>query len=373
MSPLFTPLHLPSPQGGLTLSNRIVIAPMCQYSASEGRAGDWHLFHWANLLNSGAGMCTLEATAITPEGRITPQCLGLWDDATASALSDVLGRARRLAPAMPVCIQLAHAGRKASSAQPWRGGQLLSAADGGWTPLAPSPLPQLPGEAPPQALDSAGLARIRQAFVAAAQRAAAIGIEAIELHAAHGYLLHQFLSPLSNQRGDGYGGGFDARIRFVLEVFEAVRAAFNGVLGVRLSATDWVEGGWSAEETVALAQKLKDAGVNFLHLSSAGISPQQKIPVGPGYQVDFACQVKSATGVPTFAVGLITDALQAQEIVASGQADAVAIARALLYNPRWPWAAAAQLGAQLDANPTYWRSLPREAGSVFVNARIGMR
>ncbi len=373
MSLLFSPLTLNTPQGPLTLPNRIVVAPMCQYSAHEGQANDWHLFHWANLLNSGSGLLILEATAVTPEGRITPQCLGLWDDATAQALSDHLARARRLAPPLPVCIQLAHSGRKGSSAQPWKGGQLLNEAEGGWMPLAPSPLPQLPGEIPPLALDADGLARILQAFVEAAQRAHAMGIDAVELHGAHGYLLHEFLSPLSNQRTDAYGGDFEGRTRFVREVFDAVRAVFPGALGVRLSATDWVDGGWTPEETVALCEWLDKAGANFLHISSGGVSPQQKIPIGPGYQVPFAQQVKQAVSVPTFAVGLITQPEQAQAILTEGQADAVAIGRGLLFNPRWGWTAAAALGGQVHASPPYWRSLPREAANAFVESRIGMR
>ncbi len=373
MSLLFSPLTLTSPQGELTLPNRLVVAPMCQYSCTDGLAADWHLTHWTNLLNSGCGLMIIEATAVTPEGRITPQCLGLWDDTTAYALSDVLARARRLAPPTPVCIQLAHSGRKGSSAQPWKGGQLLSHSDGGWTTLAPSPLPQLPGEVLPTELDHAGLVRIRDAFAAAAQRAEQAGIDAIELHGAHGYLLHEFLSPISNQRTDAYGGSFEGRTRFVKEVFEAVRSAFSGVLGIRLSATDWVEGGWDPAQTLALCEWLKGAGVNYLHISSGGISPQQKIPIGPGYQVSLAQQVKAATGVPTIAVGLITDPHQAEAVLTQGEADAVALGRGFLFNPRWGWAAAAALGGQVHASPAYWRSLPREAAKAFVESRIGMR
>lgn len=373
MSQLFSPLTLSSPQGPLTLPNRLVVAPMCQYSADQGLATDWHLTHWTNLLNSGCGLMIIEATAVTPEGRITPQCLGLWDDHTAKALSDTLARARRLAPATPVCIQLAHSGRKGSSAQPWHGGQLLSESQGGWHPLAPSAVPQLEGETPPEALDAAGLTRIREAFASAARRTHEAGIEAIELHGAHGYLLHEFLSPIANRRTDAYGGSFENRTRFVKEVFESVRAAFPGVLGIRLSATDWVDGGWSAEETLALCQWLKEAGVDYLHLSSGGVSPQQRIPIGPGYQVHFAQQVKAATGVPTIAVGLITDPHQAEAVIAHGQADAVALGRGLLYNPRWGWAAAAALGGQVHASPAYWRCLPKEAAKAFVESKIGMR
>ena len=374
MSLLFTPFAFDIPKGALTLSNRIVIAPMCQYSAIGGLANDWHLSHWASLLNSGAGLFTIEATAVSPEGRITPGCLGLWDDATAHALGDHLARARRLAPPVPVCIQLSHAGRKASSEVPWRGGMLIAADQGGWTPLAPSALPHLPLEAAPRELTRDDIARIVADFVAAARRAAALGIEAVELHSAHGYLLHQFLSPVSNQRTDEYGGSFDNRIRFPMEVFSAVRQAFGGVLGMRVSATDWVDGGWTPDETAELARRLKAAGAQYVHVSSAGVSPQQKIPVGPEYQVPLARDVRRAAGLTTIAVGLITEAQQAEAVLQRGDADLIALARAFLYQPRWGWQAAAALQAQVQATPAYWRCLPREAAGVFgPEARIGMR
>lgn len=374
MSLLFTPHTFAAPGGALTLPNRIVIAPMCQYSADQGQATDWHQAHWTQLLNAGAGLFIIEATAVSPEGRISPHCLGLWDEATERALGDRLSRARGQAPAVPVCIQLAHAGRKASSEVPWRGGLLLAPDQGGWWPVAPSALPHLPTEAAPQALDEAGLAKIRRDFVAAAQRAQRLGIDAVEVHAAHGYLLHQFLSPLSNQRTDAYGGSFDNRTRLVREVFDAVRQVFSGTLGVRVSATDWVDGGWDAEQTVRLAQALRQAGAQFVHVSSAGVSPLQKIPVGPEYQVPLARQVKDGAGLDTIAVGLITTAAQAEGVLARGDADLVALARAFMYNPRWGWQAAAELGGQVQAQPQYWRCLPKEAAGVFgPDARIGMR
>jgi 2,4-dienoyl-CoA reductase-like NADH-dependent reductase (Old Yellow Enzyme family) len=374
VSLLFSPLTFQPPQGPLTLANRIVIAPMCQYSAEQGRATDWHLMHWGQLLNSGAGMLTLEATAVSAEGRITPGCLGLWDEATAAALHDKLDRARALAPAMPVCIQLGHAGRKASSAAPWDGGQLIALSEGGWLPLAPSALPHLPHEAAPAALDAQGIAKVRRDFVAAARRSADIGIEAIELHAAHGYLLHQFLSPLANQRSDAYGGSFENRIRLTLEVFDDVRSAFGGTLGVRISGTDWVEGGWSVEETAELACLLKARGAQFVHISSGGVSPLQKITLGPEYQVHLARAVRERSGLVTFAVGLITEPEQAEGVLARGDADLVALARAFLYQPRWGWQAAAALGGQVQARPAYWRCLPRQAQGVFgPEARINMR
>ncbi len=373
MSLLFTPLNLPSPRGGITLANRIVVAPMCQYSANNGAASDWHLMHWGNLLNGGAALFTIEATAVLPEGRISPGCLGLWDARTEDKLAATLQRARQLAPHSPVCIQLAHAGRKASSAVPWHGGQLLDAAHGGWQPYGPSALAQLPGEAPPLAMDAAELARVREAFVKAAQRADAMGIEAIELHGAHGYLLHEFLSPLSNARTDAYGGSLENRMRYPLEVFAAVRAAFTGVLGMRVSASDWVEGGLDIEQSTAFAQQLKSLGCDFIHVSSGGISQQQKIALGPNYQVPFAKQIRAATGMATTAVGLITEAQQAEDILQAGDADLIAMARAFLYQPRWGWQAAAALGGTVEANPVYWRCLPRAAQAVFGKVSIGGR
>lgn len=373
MSLLFTPQFLPSPRGGLTLPNRIVVAPMCQYSAVNGEATDWHLMHWGNLFNSGAALFTIEATAVLPAGRITPACLGLWDDRTEAALASTLARARALAPATAVCIQLAHAGRKASSAVPWAGGQLLSPQQGGWETVGPSPLPQLPSEPPPTELTLAGMAQIRDAFVAAAQRADRMGIEAIELHSAHGYLLHQFLSPLANARTDAYGGSFENRIRFPLEVFAAVRAAFDGVLGLRLSASDWVEGGWDLAQSAELAKRLKALGCDFIHVSSGGVSPQQKIALGANYQVPFARQIKDAAGMVTTAVGLITEPAQAEAILQAGDADLIALARAFLYQPRWGWQAAAALGGTVAANPVYWRCLPRDAQAVFGKVAIGAR
>jgi len=373
LSHLFSEFTLTSPRGPLTLANRGVVAPMCQYSADNGQATDWHLMHWGNMLNSGAALFIIEATAVTARGRITPYCLGLWDDATAAALSDTLHRARKLAPQVPVCIQLAHAGRKASSASPWQGGQLVDDANGGWHPEAPSALPHLAQETPPEAIDAQGLEDIKQAFVKAAERADAMGIEAIELHGAHGYLLHQFLSPLSNVRTDGYGGNFDGRTRFPMEVFQAVRAVYKGALGMRLSATDWVEGGWTPEETADFSLRLKLAGADFVHISSGGVSPQQKIAIGPEYQVPFAKLVKQKAQLPTITVGLITEPQQAEDIVARGDADLVALARAFLYKPRWMWEAAAALQGTVQASPQYWRCMPREAQTIFGTVRIGQR
>ena len=346
---------------------------MCQYLAVEGCATDWHLMHWGNLLNGGAALFTIEATAVVPEGRISPGCLGLWDDRTASRLADVLHRARKIAPHTAVCIQLAHAGRKGSSAVPWEGGQLLSPAQGGWQTHAPSALPHLPAETPPQAMTEQQLKDVREAFVAAARRADAMGIEAIEIHCAHGYLLHEFLSPLANQRSDAYGGSFDNRTRYPLDIFAAVRKEFGGVLGVRISASDWVEGGWDPEQSTKFAGLLKAKGCDFIHVSSGGVSPLQKITLGAGYQVPFARSIRQEVGMATTAVGLITDPQQAEQILQNGDADLVALARAFLYQPRWGWQAAAALGGEVQATPAYWRCLPREAQAAFGKVSVGMR
>ena len=371
MPALFQPLKI----GSLAIENRIVIAPMCQYSAEDGNATDWHTIHLGHLALSGAGLMIIEATAVTEEGRITPTDLGLYCDANEAALARTLA-AVRANSAIPIAMQLAHAGRKASSRAPWDGGQQIPAADAdGWEAVAPSGIPHSPGEEPPLALDAAGLARVRDGFAVAAQRAARLGLDGLELHAAHGYLLHEFLSPLANQRTDDYGGSLANRMRFPLEVFRAVRAAFpaDRPVWVRLSATDWVHGGWDLDSSVAFAQALKDAGCAAIHVSTGGVSPQQKIALGSGYQVPFAARIKAEVGLPTIAVGLITEPEQAETIVATGEADAVALARAMLYDPRWPWHAAAKLGAKVRAPKQYWRSQPREYKDLFEGAAVGQR
>ena len=348
---------------------------MCQYAAVDGCATDWHFVHWGQLLMSGAGLFTIEATAVTSDGRITPGCLGLYDDACEAALTRTLDRARRQCPPIAVGMQLAHAGRKGSSRVPWEGGQLIPLDAGGWTPVAPSALPHAPHEAPPAALDARGLAAIRDAFVASARRAERAGIDALELHMAHGYLLHEFLSPTANARTDAYGGSFDRRIAFPLEVFDAVRGAWPVArpLGVRLSCTDWVDGGLTLDESIEFARRLVARGCDWIDASSGGVSPAQKIPLGPGYQVPLSRAIRHATGARTMAVGLITTPAQAQEIVASGDADLVAMARGFLWDPRWVWHAAAVLGAPVVPPPQYLRSAPRDAASVFTGAKIGQR
>ncbi|GFM31192.1 NADH:flavin oxidoreductase/NADH oxidase [Novosphingobium sp. PY1] len=363
MTKLFEPIQV----GNLTLANRIVIAPMCQYSAEDGRMTDWHTVHLGTLAQSGAGILTIEAAAVTPEGRISYADVGLWDDQTEAAMGKVLESVRRWSD-MPIALQLAHAGRKASTARPWDGGaQLAPGEQNGWQTLSASAVPFQPHENPPEALDEAGLARIRDAFADSARRAARLGIEAIQIHAAHGYLLHQFLSPLSNHRDDDYGGNLENRMRFPLEIYDAVRAALpaDKPVTVRVSGTDWVDGGWDAEQTAAFARALEARGCAAIHVSSGGLHPEQKIPVGPNYQVPLARKVKEAVSIPVIAVGLITEPEQAEAIVATGDADMIAIARTILYDPRWPWHAAAKLGAQVKAAPQYLRCQPRTYKDLF--------
>jgi 2,4-dienoyl-CoA reductase-like NADH-dependent reductase (Old Yellow Enzyme family) len=376
MTHLFQPYTFSS-KGNLArlqLDNKLVVAPMCQYSAENGAASDWHLSHWTSLLNSGASMFIIEATAVTPEGRITPACLGLWDVTTEQALGNVMARARRLAPSnVKVCIQLAHAGRKGSSALPWLGGQLLPPDQGGWTPIGPSAIAQKHGEQAPQEMSLQDMQRVQDAFVVAAKRALSIGIDAIELHAAHGYLLHEFLSPIANQRSDNYGGSLENRMRFPLAVFEAVREVTSGVLGVRVSASDWVDNGLTPQEVAVFAKRLKEKDCDYVHVSSGGVASNQVIPTQPLYQVPFARLIKDESKLPTIAVGLITEPAQAESILTNGDADMIALARAFLFNPRWGWRAAAELGGVVQANERYWRCLPSEARTIFGDARIAQR
>jgi 2,4-dienoyl-CoA reductase-like NADH-dependent reductase (Old Yellow Enzyme family) len=353
--------------GDLRLANRIVIAPMCQYSAIDGCMTDWHLIHLGHLALSGAALLTIEATAVLPEGRISYGDVGLYDDATEAAMARTLESVRRHSP-IPIAIQLGHAGRKASTDLPWYGGlQIPPSADNGWQTHAPSALGFEAADNPPVALDDEGLKRIREAFADAARRAARLGIDAVQLHGAHGYLIHQFLSPLSNRRSDNYGGSLENRMRFPLEVFDVVRNAFPAAKPVtmRVSGTDWVAGGWDIEQTVIFARTLEARGCSAIHVSSGGLDPRQEIPSGPGYQVPLARAVRKAVGIPVIAVGLITEPEHAEAIIGNGDADLVALARAILYDPRWPWHAAAQLGAQVTAPKQYLRSQPRAYKDLF--------
>lgn len=363
MSKLFTPFRV----GALELTNRIVIAPMCQYSAVNGCMTDWHLIHLGHLALSGAALLTIEATAVLPEARITYADVGLWNDATEAAIARTLESVRRWSK-MPIAIQLAHAGRKASTEVPWKGGaQIPPDHPNGWQTVAPSAIPFEVGQQPPVALDRDGLTRVREAFAAAAQRAARLGIDAVQLHCAHGYLLHEFLSPLSNGRDDEYGGSIENRMRFPLEVFDAVRAAFpaDRAVSMRVSGTDWMNDGWDIDQTIAFAQALEARGCAAIHVSSGGLTPAQRIPVGPSYQVPLARAVKKATRMPVIAVGLITEFEQAEAIVGTGDADLIALARTILYNPRWPWHAAAHFGAHVKAPDQYLRSQPRQYPDLF--------
>jgi 2,4-dienoyl-CoA reductase-like NADH-dependent reductase (Old Yellow Enzyme family) len=356
MSELFQRMKL----GSLELDNRIIVAPMCQYSAVDGVVNDWHLIHLGGLALSGAGLLIMEATAVSPESRISPGDVGLYSDETELAMSRLRESLARYSP-MPIAVQINHAGRKASSQAPWDGGKQIRPDHAhGWQSLAPSAIPISASEVPPVALDKAGLAKIRNDFAKTAQRAARAGIDGLELHAAHGYLLHEFLSPLSNQRTDDYGGSLENRMRFPLELFSILRENFPAEkpVWIRISATDWVEGGWTLEESIILSKAVKKLGAAAIHVSSGGVSSLQKIPIGPGYQVPLAKRIKQEVGLPTIAVGLITDPHHAEAIIRDGEADAVALARALLYNPHWPWHAAAALGADIIAPKPYWRSAP---------------
>lgn len=360
---LFTPLRIRN----LELENRIVIAPMCQYSAEDGCMTDWHSLHLGHLALSGAGLLTIEAAAVSPEGRITFADVGLYDDKTEHAMAGVLKTIRKWSD-IPVAIQLAHAGRKASTYKPWdKQGQIPPDQQGGWQTVAPSAIPYSDGYTIPIALENHHLAEIHDQFAQAAKRAARLGIDLIQIHAAHGYLLHQFLSPLTNQRTDNYGGSLENRARFPLEIFDAVREAFpaDKAISVRISATDWVEGGFNLEEAVEFSKMLEARGVDVIHVSSGGLHPDQKIDVYPGYQVPLARAVKNAVNIPVVAVGLITEPEHAESIVASGDADFVAIARGALYNPRWPWHAAASLGAQVRAPNQYLRCQPHTLKDLF--------
>jgi len=360
---LFQPIRVRQ----LELSNRIVIAPMCQYSAEAGCMNEWHLIHLGQLSQSGAAMLTIEATAVMPEGRITWADVGLYDDDTERAMGRTIEAVRKRSD-MPIGIQLSHAGRKASTEAPWDGGKQLSpVGPRGWQTEAPSSVPLKHDDIVPLALDREGLRRVRDAFVAAARRAQRIGIDLIQLHAAHGYLLHQFLSPLSNLREDEYGGSLENRMRFPLEVFDAVRDAWpvDRAISMRISATDWVDGGWNIEDTVEFSRRLEAKGCDALHISSGGLHAEQKIPVGPSYQVPLARAVKAAVGLPVIAVGLITSPEQAEAIVATGDADMVALARTVLYDPRWPWHAAAQLGGQVRVAKQFLRCQPSIYRDLF--------
>jgi 2,4-dienoyl-CoA reductase-like NADH-dependent reductase (Old Yellow Enzyme family) len=355
MSHLFDPLKLRE----LSLANRIGIPPMCQYSATDGFASDWHFVHYGSRAVGGAGLMIIEATAVLPEGRISPGDLGLWDDRQIEPLAGIARFARE--QGCVAAIQLAHAGRKASVGLGWQAQRTLAAADGGWTSVAPSPIAFGDGYATPLELDSTGIDNVIQSFAAAARRAREAGFKVVEIHAAHGYLLHQFLSPLSNHRTDAYGGSFENRTRLVRDVVTAVRAEWpeSQPLLIRLSATDWVDGGWNADETVLLCRQLRDLGIDLVDVSTAGLVPTAVIPAGPGFQVEFAERIRKEAGIPTAAVGLITSPAQADHIIRSGQADLVLLGREILRNPYWPMLAAKELGQPTTWPKQYLRAAPQ--------------
>jgi 2,4-dienoyl-CoA reductase-like NADH-dependent reductase (Old Yellow Enzyme family) len=349
---LFTPVEL----GGVTLPNRIVVSPMCQYAAIDGSAQAWHQVHYGMLAMSGAGLLCLEATHVERDGRITQGCLGLYSDENESAIKSIVDWARAWMPTVKLGIRLAHAGRKASAQRPWKGGGPLSQADAPdlpWTTVSASAIPYDAKWHTPVALDAVGLKRVKQAFVEATERSARLGFDVVELHGAHGYLLSQFLSPISNQRSDEYGGTADKRRRFPLEVFEACRKAWPAgkTMGMRLSCVEWVEGGVSIEDTIETARQLKALGCDFIDASSGGNAAAQKIPVKPGYHVEFSARIRKEAGIKTWAVGVITEPDQAEGIIAAGQADCTAHARAFLLDPRWGWNAARALGVDTPPLP----------------------
>jgi 2,4-dienoyl-CoA reductase-like NADH-dependent reductase (Old Yellow Enzyme family) len=349
---LFTPVEL----GGVTLPNRVVVSPMCQYSSVDGSAQDWHRVHYGALAVSGAGLLCFEATHVERDGRITQGCAGLYSDENEAALKPIVEWARGWMPHVRLGIQLGHAGRKASAQRPWKGGGALTQADAPdlpWTTFSASAIAYDKTWHTPVALDATGLKRVKAAFVSSVERSLRLGFDLVELHGAHGYLLHQFLSPLSNRRSDEYGGTMEKRRRFPLEVFEACRKVWprDKALGVRVSATDWVEGGLTVEDTVETARQLKALGCDFIDVSSGGNSPAQKIAIGPGYQVGLSARVRKEADIKTWAVGIITEPQQAEDIVVAGQADCTAHARSFLVDPRWAWNAAKALGAELPPLP----------------------
>jgi 2,4-dienoyl-CoA reductase-like NADH-dependent reductase (Old Yellow Enzyme family) len=355
-SALFSPLTF----AGLTLPNRIAVSPMCQYSADDGCANDWHLTHLGMLANSGAGLLVVEATHVERLGRITHGCLGLYSDANETELKRVVDHCRRIGFAK-LGIQLAHSGRKGSAQRPWEGGQSLKPGADPWETIAPSAVPFGSNWAIPRAMTEDDMARVKTAFVDAARRAVRLGFDTIELHLAHGYLLHSFLSAIANKRNDGYGGTLDNRMRFPLSVVEAVRAIVpNGTpLGARITGSDWLDGGLTANDAVAVAKALKAAGLDYVCVSSGGVSADARNPSTAGYNVPFAERIRREAGITTRSVGLIVAPKQAEAIVADGQADMVALARAFLDEPHWAWHAAQQLGAEVKRAPQYERAGPK--------------
>lgn len=364
-STLFKPIEL----RGVQVPNRITVAPMCQYSATDGVPSDWHLVHLGQFAQSGPGLIFVEATGVEAEGRITPGCTGLYDDATEAGFARIVAFMNSVGHSV-VGIQLGHSGRKGSTVAPWEGGGLIEGPEA-WKTECASAVPYLPGWPEPRAMDAAAVNRVKAAFVDAAKRADRAGFDVIQLHIAHGYLLHQFLSPITNQRTDNYGGSPENRMRFPLEIFEAVRATFpdEKPVMVRLSATDWIEGGWDVDQSVVLCQALKDLGCDMVDVTSGGLDQRQKITVGPGYQVGFSERIRREAQIPTMAVGQITDPVQAETILMSGQADMVALARGMLWDPRWTWKAAVAMGEEIALPAPYARCNPALRATPFVSRK----
>jgi 2,4-dienoyl-CoA reductase-like NADH-dependent reductase (Old Yellow Enzyme family) len=355
--------------GNLNLQNRIVIPPMCQYSASEGLANEWHLFHYGNLAFSGAGLLIFEATAVEPEGRITHADLGLWDEKTAAALRRVVDFIR-LHCQTPLALQISHAGRKASTHIPWQGGKHIPFDQPmGWQTFSPSETAQSTGDSPPKELSTDEIEAIIENFARTAKLAVEIGFDAIEIHAAHGYLIHQFLSPITNNRSDNYGGSFENRIRFVIRILEAIKEAVTAkfTIGIRISATDWIKGGWDLPQSIALSNELKKRGISYIHVSSGGLDNglQQLPPLAAGYQLPFAEAIRKEVEVPIIGVGLISEPKDAEKAIADEKADLIAIGRAALFDPRWAWHAAAILEGKVEVPPQYLRSVPHQFKGIF--------
>ena len=352
---LFSPLRLRE----LEIVNRIVVPPMGQHVCEDGNAGDWYMMHLGQFAIGGAGLVIIEATAVSATGRISPYSLGLYSDDNEAALRRVVDFCKEIGEA-PFGIQIDHSGRKGSRLPSWSDRAQIDATNSGWDTVAPSAIPWGNDYPAPKALDKAGMDEIKEQFVATTRRSNNLGLDLIEIHCAHGYLLHEFLSPITNQRDDDYGGSLEKRLKWPLEVFDAMRAAWpkEKPMGVRISATDWIEGGWDVESSIEFGKALKERGCDFITVSSGGIAPQQTITAGPGYQVEFAADIRREVGLPVMAIGLITEPLQADTIVRSGQADMIALARGFLYNPRWAWHAAVTLGQHAPFPQPYWQAHP---------------
>jgi 2,4-dienoyl-CoA reductase-like NADH-dependent reductase (Old Yellow Enzyme family) len=367
-SALFSPIKF----RGLELANRIVVSPMCQYNSEDGSANDWHLMHLGQFSLGAAALVMTEMTNVSPEGRITHKCAGMYSDANEAALKRVVDFCRKYG-VVKLGVQLAHAGRKGSTQPPAAGGQPLKPEDGAYETIAPSALPYAPGWHTPRAMTKADIERIVDAFAESTKRVLRIGYDLVELHGGHGYLFHQFLSPLSNRRTDEYGGSLENRMRFPLQTFAAMRAAWPAErpMGVRISATDWVEGGWNIEESVVFSRELKKLGCDYVDCSSGALDPRQQLPLAPGYQVPFAERIRKEAGIPTIAVGLITSPRQCEEIVSSGKADMVCLARGAMWNPRFAWHAAEELGAEAPYAPKYMACHPKLRPQIFPNRKAG--